>query len=100
MHWRQRRTGGRSAGRPAQERVEERRRRRALAVSRTVRELLVTGAHVTHERVSGGTGLPVGYLRWAYPLRADLLAAVGGEPSPGTGAPQSSHPSEDPLRIL
>ncbi|MBD7918963.1 hypothetical protein H9657_11835 [Cellulomonas sp. Sa3CUA2] len=60
----------------------------------------MTGVHVTHERVSGRTGLPVGYLRWAYPMRTDLLAAAGGGPPPWTGAGQSSHHAEDRENIL
>lgn len=84
MHWRQRTAGGRSRRSPA-ERIEERRGRRAQAVARAVAQLVQSGAAVTHEHVAGRTGLPVGYLRWAHPTAADLVAAGAPVASPPTG---------------
>lgn len=93
MHWRQRTAGGRPGRSPA-ERIEERRGRRAQAVARAVTQLVASGVAVTYERVAGRTGLPEGYLRWAHPTAADLVAA-GAQPHGGVSAlPQTSHHSD------
>ncbi len=50
--------------------------RRRTMIAGAVGEL---GAGVTHEAVAQHTGIPLGFLRWAYPTVDDLQA--GREPS-------------------
>lgn len=48
------------------------RRRRAIAEA-----VLALGADVTHAGVAQLTGVPLGYLEWAYPTVADLCREAG-----------------------
>ncbi|MEO9324253.1 hypothetical protein ABFT23_12240 [Nocardioides sp. C4-1] len=66
-HWRsQRRRTGRHE---LDLRRATRAARRTEAVADAVRDL---GPDVDHVRVADVTGVPLGYLRWAYPSVADL----------------------------
>lgn len=53
----------------------ERAVRRSTEIGETVADLLRHGA-VTHELVAARTGVPLGYLLWAYPDSAALTASA------------------------
>jgi AcrR family transcriptional regulator len=56
------------------DRISRRSRKRAHDIAEAVRELAARGP-VSLEQVAAYTGVPLGYLEWAYPTIESLLAA-------------------------
>jgi len=75
VHWRQRAQPGQSsAHRDPAERQNDRRGRREVTVIAGLRELREhCGSAPTHQALAEQSGLPVGWLRWAYPSLEDVL---------------------------
>jgi len=76
VHWRQRVQPGQApaAHRDPVERQSERHGRREAAVVAGLRELRDRCGHApTHQALAEHSGLPIGWLRWAYPSLEDVV---------------------------
>jgi DNA-binding transcriptional regulator YbjK len=76
MHWRQRRQPGPvpAPTRDPAERQRDRQGRREAAVAAGLRELRERCGHPpTHQALAEHSGLPIGWLRWAYPSLEDVV---------------------------
>lgn len=54
----------------------QREARRITLIAQAAREALAAG-ELSHESVAGRSGIPLGYLRWAFPSTDELLHAAG-----------------------